>query len=138
MTEKKVIELLRSYRAYAYEIEALDLSLRQLRSSAVMPGKGLDGMPHGGGPQDLSGYAAKIDKAERRLEEKKREAHKARDRVENAIEKLKDPDERTALRYHYILGVPWYKAAAKMHVSDATVYRLRKQAVAKLTHVLRG
>lgn len=136
MTEQKVIEFLRSYRKYAPEIVALDMSIKEIRANAAMHAHSLDGMPRGGEPQDLSDFGAKIDKEARRLEEKKRAARVQRGMIEKTIARLEDPEERAALRHHYINGLAWWQAALEMHCSERRVYNLRKSAIRKLTKIL--
>ena len=67
MKRKEIIRRLESYRKFAPEIEALARTVNEIRSGAVMPSKVIDGMPRAGTPQDMSGYAARIDKAERNI-----------------------------------------------------------------------
>lgn len=137
MRRREIIRRLESYRKFAPEIEALARAVNEIRSGAVMPAKPFDGMPHSGAPQDMSGYAARIDKAERKLNSRILQAKRARDEAIDLILKLDDPRGRTILMDHYINGLTWEQTAENLHYSAAHIYNLRNKAIQDLTRILK-
>lgn len=136
MKRKEIIRRLESYRKFAPEIEALARTVNEIRSGAVMPSKVIDGMPRAGTPQDMSGYAARIDKAERKLNSRITQAKKAREETIELIFKLEDPRGRAVLLDHYINGLTWEQTAESLHYSLAHIYNLKNKAIQDLTRVL--
>lgn len=76
--------------------------------------------------KDLSDYSVYIRD---QLDEFGRRARAAREKqleIVNAIESLKNENERRVLAMHYIDGVPWRRIPAKLNYSINSVYRFRR------------
>ena len=48
--------------------------------------------------------------------------------IENAIDALEDPDERTVMRLRYIQGLRWEAIAMRMYYGRTTVFRIANRA----------
>ena len=91
-----------------------------------------DGMPHGSGQSDLSGYAAELDKLERSLREEKDKRVEAYKDIDERIKKVERENEKDVLFYRYIAGLAWWEIAEKMSFSERHVTRLHGRALAHL------
>ena len=58
---------LRGYRTHVRRINRIETELAELRAMQLSMTMSNDGMPHGSGQSDLSGYAADLDRHERDL-----------------------------------------------------------------------
>lgn len=67
--EKK--QYLRRYQVAKRRVGLIQEEIEELRSSKTSPVGLGDGMPHGSGTSDLSGYAARLDELLRELEAEK-------------------------------------------------------------------
>ena len=56
------------YRVHVRRIKRIESELAEIRSMKMNPSVVNDGMPHGGGQNDLSGYASDLDRLERNLQ----------------------------------------------------------------------
>lgn len=54
-------------------------------------------------------------------------------KIENAIDRVDDPDCQLVLQLRYIEGLDWYETAKKMHSSEKTAQRREKEAFEKLS-----
>lgn len=95
------------------------MTLETVRSSAIIPAQNNDGMPHAHGGSDLSGYAAKVDALERRIEEKRIEAVESAMQIESLIELLDDPLEQAVIRLRYISCQMWDAIPILIRVADS-------------------
>ena len=68
--EKK--QYLRRYQAAKRRAKMIQEEIEELRSSKTSPVGLGDGMPHGSGTSDLSGYAARLDELLRSWKQKKK------------------------------------------------------------------
>lgn len=68
MSNEKKKQYLRRYLVAKRCIDLLLEQIESLRENKMSPSGTLDGMPHGSGTSDLSGYAARLDELMRELE----------------------------------------------------------------------
>lgn len=102
--EKKK-EYLRSYRVHVRRIARIEEELAELRLMRESISVNNDGMPHGTGKGDLSGYAAELDRLEQELlEERYRRILTYKD-IAGRIKKLRSTNENDVMFYRYIKGM---------------------------------
>lgn len=127
--EKKK-EYLESYLGHVRRIHRINEEIREIRSmKAFMPVKN-DGMPHGSGQGDLSGYAAKLDSLERNLIQERYNRIKTYQDIAARIEKLSGENEKDVLFYRYVKGLDWWEIAEKVRYSERQVHRFHGKALA--------
>lgn len=102
-------------------------TLRQGRMSAAA--RIGDGLPHAHEPQDLSGYAAKLDELERRLSAYLDEMAARKLRVVEAIEEMTDPQEQAVLIRYYLGGETWDQVAEDLHYTTRQIINIHGQAL---------
>lgn len=130
--ENKSKELLKSYRRMKKEIEAIEASIRELRTNKIMPSLIQDGMPHGSGCSDLSAYAAKLDELERKMEDKRWKALYLYEEIEGYIMELPDETERALCRFRYITGMQWEEICVTMGYGWAQIHRIHSKALKEI------
>lgn len=127
--EKKK-EYLRSYRVHVRRIARIEEELAELRLMRESISVNNDGMPHGTGKGDLSGYAAELDRLEQELlEERYRRILTYKD-IARRIKKIKSENEKDVMFYRYIKGMDWWEIAERMHYSERWIYKLHGNALA--------
>lgn len=127
--EKKK-EYLRSYRVHVRKIARIEEELAELRLMRESISVNNDGMPHGTGKGDLSGYAAELDRLEQELlEERYRRILTYKD-IARRIKKIKSENEKDVMFYRYIKGMDWWEIAERMHYSERWIYKLHGNALA--------
>ena len=124
--EKKK-EYLRSYRLHVRRIRRIEAELAELRAMKVSGSVKMDGMPHGSGQGDLSGYAAELDKNLLRERYHRVLAYKE---IVAQIKALKSENEKDVLFYRYIAGLDWWEIAEKLQYSERQVHRFHSLALA--------
>lgn len=102
-------------------------TLRQGRMSAAA--RIGDGMPHAHAPQDLSGYAAKLDELERKLLACLDDMVGRKLRVVEAIEEMSDPQEQAVLIRYYLESKTWDEVADAMHYTTRQVINIHGHAL---------
>lgn len=123
-------EYLRSYRKTRAEEKAIRESIEELRLNKMSPSLGVqDGMPKGSGGSDLSGYAARLDELERKLQVKQKKAVILMCNIADSISEMEDVTERTLLRYRYICGYTWEKIAVELGYSWRQVHYIHGKAL---------
>ncbi|EOS68046.1 hypothetical protein C818_04213 [Lachnospiraceae bacterium MD308] len=123
---------LRGYRTHVRRINRIKAELEELREMRLSMTMNNDGMPHGSGQSDLSGYAAELDRKERDLERERCERMQTYEDIAERIEKLKSENEKDVLFYRYMSGLAWWEIAEKMTFSERHVTRLHGKALAHL------
>lgn len=129
MTTEEKKEILRSYRHRKIATRQILNKLRELEAEALPRAIAYDGMPKGGEPKDMSGWAARCDALERKLKKAYEAEIEALDRVESAIEALEDPLHRAVLRGHYIELKRIEKIAYELGYSESTVWKMHRRAL---------
>lgn len=127
--EKKK-EYLKSYLNHVRRIHRINEEVREIRSMKVSMSVNNDGMPHGSGQGDLSGYAANLDSLERDLIQERYDRIKTYQDIADRIKKLSSENEKDVLFYRYIKGICWWEIAEKMRYSESQVHRFHGKALA--------
>ena len=126
--EKKK-EYLRSYLVHVRRIRRIEAELAELRSMKVSGSVKMDGMPHGSGQGDLSGYAAELDKLEQNLLRERYHRVLAYKEISEQIKALKSENEKDVLFYRYIAGLDWWEIAEKLQYSERWIHKLHGRAL---------
>lgn len=122
-------EYLWQYRKALLKEKAIEEEIYQLRLDKVAPSLIQDGMPHGSGGSDLSGYAAKMDELFRELKEQMEKRIDLRLQISRKIEAMPDETESLLLRYRYIHGLKWEDIALRMDYSWRGVHKVHARAL---------
>lgn len=117
------------YRQLIQRIKWIEREISELRSMQVSISINNDGMPHGSGKTDLSGYAAELDRRERCLMEEQGKIYLIYVETSSLILQMKDEKERDVLYYRYIMGLGWDKIAEKMAFSVRHITRIHGRAL---------
>ena len=125
-------EYLRGYRRHVRKLSRIEAELEELRTMKMAISVNNDGMPHGSGQSDMSGYAAELDQLERNLIRERNQRFKGYREISERIAKMKSENERDVLFYRYIKGLAWWEIAEKMGCSERWVYKLHGKALAHL------
>lgn len=126
--EKKK-EYLWGYRSAQRKKQRLEEQLQELRLNKMCPSNVQDGMPHGSGGGDLSGYTAKIDELEREIKEAADECIEQLKSIRDKIEQLQDENEKDVLSYRYIRGMKWEEITVKMKYTWQHTHRIHSKAL---------
>ena len=130
MTENdKKKEYLWGYRNSLRRQKMLEDEIRELRLNKMVPSMVQDGMPHGSGGGDLSGYAARLDELLRELESEVNAGIDLRREIVRKVEQLPNETERLLMRYRYIHGLKWEEIAVKMEYSWKQIHRIHAKAL---------
>ena len=95
----------------------------------MSPSLVMDGMPHGSGGSDLSGYAALIDEELTKLKEQRLESIKIYADISSRIRKVKDDNQRELLMYRYIKCMKWEEIAVEMKYSWRNIHKIHSRAL---------
>ena len=125
--EKK--QYLRRYQAAKRRAKMIQEEIDELRSSKTSPVGLGDGLPHGSGTSDLSGYAARWDELVRELEAEKEMQMVTYREIRQQISMVPDPTEQEILSRRYLLWQSWEKIAVEMGYSYRNVTRLHGYAL---------
>lgn len=100
MTENEIKkEYLREYRWHVRKIRRIEAELAELRAMKTSVSVVNDGMPHGSGQSDLSGYAAELDQLERSLVQERYRRVVAYKEISGQISRLSSENEKEVLFY---------------------------------------
>lgn len=125
--EKK--QYLRRYQAAKRRVGLIQEEIEELRSSKTSPVGLGDGLPHGSGTSDLSGYAARWDELVRELEAEKEMQMVTYREIRQQISMVPDPTEQEILSRRYLLNQSWEKIAVEMGYSYRNITRLHGYAL---------
>jgi len=120
------------YRGHVRKIKRIEEELSELRAMKTAISVLNDGMPHGSGQSDLSGYAAELDQLERDLVQERGQRFAGYKEISDRIMKLSNENERDVLFYRYIKGLAWWEIAEKMGYSERHITRLHGEALAHI------
>lgn len=123
-------EYLKGYRGHVRRINRIETELAELRAMRSSMSASNDGMPHGSGQSDLSGYAAELDRLERILIKERYERIKTYKDIAIRIKRLKSENEKDVLFYRYIAGLAWWEIAEKMNYTERWVLKIHGKALA--------
>lgn len=125
--EKK--QYLRRYQAAKKRAKMIQEEIDELRSSKTSPVGLGDGLPHGSGTSDLSGYAARLDELMRELEAEKEMQMVTYHEIWNQVKKIPNATEQEVLTRRYLIGQSWEKIAVEMHYSYRQIIRIHGAAL---------
>lgn len=125
--EKK--QYLRRYQTAKRRVGLIQEEIEELRSSKTSPVGLGDGMPHGSGTSDLSGYAARLDELLRELEAEKELQMVTYQEIRQKIGIVSDAIEQEILSRRYLIGQSWEKIAVEMKYSYRHVTKLHGYAL---------
>lgn len=125
-------EYLRGYRRHVRKLSRIEAELEELRTMKMAISVNNDGMPHGSGQSDMSGYAAELDQLERNLIRERDQRFKGYREISERISKMKSENERDVLFYRYIKGLAWWEIAEKMGYSERQIHRYHGNALAHI------
>ncbi len=125
--EKK--QYLRRYQAAKKRAKEIQEEIDALRSSKTSPVGLGDGMPHGSGTSDLSGYAARLDELLRELAAEQEMQMIVYREIRQQIGMVSDATEQEILSRRYLLGQSWEKIAVEMKYSYRHVTKLHGYAL---------
>lgn len=123
-------EYLRKYLEAKRMQEVLEREIDELRLDRMIPGSpAQDGMPHGSGGGDLSGYAARLDDLDQKLRTQMYKKIQIRAEITERIDAMENETESLLLRLRYIHGLKWEEVAVKMDYSWKQIHRLHSKAL---------
>lgn len=125
--EKK--QYLRRYQTAKRRVGMIQEEIEELRSSKTSPVGLGDGMPHGSGTSDLSGYAARLDELLRELEAEKEMQMVTYREIRQQIGMVPDPTEQEILSRRYLLEQRWEKISVEMNYDYRYVLKLHGKAL---------
>ena len=125
--EKK--QYLRRYQTAKRRVGMIQEEIEERRSSKTSPVGLGDGMPHGSGTSDLSGYAARLDELLRELEAEKEMQMVTYREIRQQIGMVPDPTEQEILSRRYLIGQSWEKIAVEMGYSYRNITRVHGYAL---------
>lgn len=95
-------------------------------------GGGSDGMPHGyrynGETGEINAIVRAVD-LEAKLQEEIRQTVARWNEIHDAIEQLRNVDERLVIRYRYIEGRTWDEIGLELRLSNSRVKQLHEYAI---------
>lgn len=110
--------------------EVLEREIDELRLDRMIPGSpAQDGMPHGSGGGDLSGYAARLDDLDQKLRTQMYKKIQLRAEITEKIDAMSDETESLLLRLRYVHGLKWEEVAVKMDYSWRAVHKIHSKAL---------
>lgn len=122
-------EYLMRYRDAVRLEKQIEEEITRLRLDTMMPAVVNDGMPHGSGIGDLSGYAAAMDRLMNDLKEQLEKRITIRREITQKIEKMPNETEKMVLRYRYIHLLKWEEIAVKMCYSWKGIHKVHGRAL---------
>lgn len=125
--EKK--QYLRRYQEAKKRAKRIQEEIDALRSSETSPVGLGDGLPHGSGTSDLSGYAARWDALVRELEAEKEMQMVTYREIRQQISMVPDPTEQEILSRRYLLEQRWEKISVEMNYDYRYVLKLHGKAL---------
>lgn len=130
MENEQKKEYLRGYRVHVRRITRIEEELAELRAMRASISVNNDGMPHGSGQSDLSGYAAELDRLEQELIEERHNRISTYKDIARRIKRIKSENEKDVMFYRYIKGMDWWEIAEKMHYSERWIHKLHGKGLA--------
>ena len=122
-------EYLDGYRKCIRQIDRLNEELAEIRINKMLPSMTQDGMPHAHNNTDLSVYASRIDKTERKIIKARYLKIQKMKEITEKIERMDDENEKDVLFYRYIRLMKWEEIAAKMKYTYRNVTKIHGRAL---------
>lgn len=126
-------EYLQRYQKAVSEVEQIDIELTELRRITAIKPMSYDGMPHtSGGDNDLSAFAVKADRLEKKLIKARYRRIKVFKEISDHIRAIPDDKQKKVLTYRYISGMSWEEIAVKIGYTYRHTTRLHGEALQNL------
>lgn len=122
-------EYLDGYRKCIRQIDRLNEELAEIRINKMFPSMTQDGMPHAHNNTDLSVYASRIDKTERKIIKARYLKIQKMKEITEKIERMDDENEKDVLFYRYIRLMKWEEIAVKMKYTYRNVTKIHGRAL---------
>ena len=130
MTTEEKRAILRSYRTHMIAARHLKDQIRELEASVLPKSASFDGMPHGSDyERDMSGWAAKVNELEHKLQMECERQMDAGNRIMDGIKGLKDPLQQTVIFEHYIALKRIEKIAMETHYAEVTIWKAHRRGI---------
>lgn len=129
--EKKK-EYLQSYKKYKQKARRLEEQLEELRLGKMLPSLAMSDMPSAHNQKDLSDYMVQCDELVSKIIKARKEAVTRFAEVQQAIEELKDENEKTVLTLRYLRNWKWTEIACEIGVEWAQIHRVHSKALINL------
>jgi len=123
---------LKQYRALKIEIDELEESLIRLSGKIQNPKIPMPSQSAPGTRRTLDDSLIEFEGLRASYAKKIGILLKKRKEVENAIDKVHDPEQRILLRSRYIDGMTWEEVAVKLHYRMSKIYELRNKALVEI------
>ena len=118
------------YRDAVRQMKRAEERINEMRSAKMYPSPLMpDGMPHSHEPSDLSGYAAMLDREERKYMKYRYQRIRLCKEITDKIERLESEDEKDVLTYRYIKFMKWEDICRKMGRSWQQVHRIHAKSL---------
>lgn len=125
--EKKAY--LRRYIAAKRRAALIQSQIDELREQKTSPSIINDGMPHAGGPSDLSGYAARFDELFQELYAEKEWETITYQQIREKIKQVDSIAEQEVLTRRYLLDQNWDDIAVGMNYAYSYVLKIHGKAL---------
>ena len=123
-------EYLDGYRKCIRQIDRLNEELAEIRINKMFPSVVQDGMPNAHNLSDLSSYAARVDKIERKIVKARYNRIKKKKQIEETIKKVEKEEERTILFLRYIKVLSWNQVMEVTGISPLyKIFRVHGKAL---------
>lgn len=122
-------EYLRRYLRAQQAQGVIEQEIIELRLELYPSGVNQDGMPHGSGGRDLSGYIAALDELDQKLKVQVEKKIRLRKEITERIDAMPNETESLLLRLRYIHGLRWNDVATDLSYSKEQTLRLHKKAL---------
>ena len=123
--------LLKSYIPALKYAEKCFRELDIARESTIRSPR-MDGMPRTGSVSGLELQVAMIERIRRKAEKERDRVLKMLDQIEDMIESLEDPEQKTVIKLRYVYGYTWSEIAISTEMAERTVYYVHGKALANL------
>lgn len=125
---------LREYRELILEVEMLEEKTARLRSEISVKNQIVSDMPRGGEQVEMSDKIVRLVELQHMCNEQWDKAIDLRIEIEEAVQKLDRPIERTLMTYRYIMGMNWNLILTKLDYGWAQTHRIHNRALKKMIH----
>ena len=132
MTVQEKKKWLMRYQVLKKEIERNLEEQAQLRAFCTRVTPVLSSTPAGSSGKKKDDSWARLADLNIKIEKKISLYAQMHDEIDEAISMIEDEEQQLVLRYRYINGYTWTKAARKMHVSERTAQRIHTKGILKL------
>lgn len=121
---------LQEYRELILEFEMLEEKILRLKTEICSPRNQIlhDG-PRTGNVIGIADKVVRLVELKTECEKQLNRTIDARMDVENAIQRLNSPLERTVISYRYIMGMDWVEISKKLKYSEPHIFRVHNKAL---------